>query len=638
MSSKRLEQFISDIQNIDNDAIIILANCIIHQNIILTPLQAIIEECIEMESFVDLSFHLPSDILCYKDDVRTIMMDYIVHRKVEVENSTDSDPAERGHYLLLEDEEALYFSRGIINNISVKILQPLIEEYAKSRAKEIVDGIQESKKNKSLRHHSVVSSTSASASVKDGNKSRKNNTMSKNKIKNSKKKAAEDENDNDAIAAPKAGLPPLKMVVQAIGKIYTDLMDIQDSYNNSEKNGKSGWCTDQGTGGALKSGPLYVFCRCVLNKDSGLEKNCARAVDAEIKKIMKMRQGSSTSMSRKQGAMKCQNIEKLFEEHFQTACYYIQLKAKFPQFLLVSSDVEVSDDEMDVIVKDFLHHCAWFAKRITEYCLFKAGLDVEGVFQFTKDVKNQKDDQKQEESFYSPVDVTERFAAPSVFLSCTTDSDDPLQLLREIMPGNIGVGLARMWIYTGGQHYDGGIKFIENDGSGRCPFVRPGDMNKFLSHVEENCLTMVGIPFKLLDKKWEKKLMFSRRKELTAQLQAAANIGKIYDISIMLLYQQMRNMIIRVDSCNDSKSISYKSREEKCIIKVALKHLFNSSSEKKRIPLQVKENFDQVSSLLLQNSSDELEDIPENLTLMIKGFGLSKDITSHVVPTKQEEG
>jgi len=237
------------------------------------------------------------------------------------------------------------------------------------------------------------------------------------------------------------------------------------------------------------------------------------------------------------------------------------------------------------------------------------------------------------------------FIRQSVFLSCTSDGDggdwkDPLQLLREIMPGNIGVGLARMWIHTGGEHYDGGTKISENDDGTRSSFVRPGDMNKFVAHVEENCLTIVGIPFKLLDKKAEKKLMFSRRKELSTQLQGATSAEKIYDLSIMLLYQQLRSMIVRVDSCNDSNSRSYNNEEERCIIKVILRHLFDNGNEKKKIPLQVKEHFDQASSLLFQGCSNEVKgniDLPENLVQKLKDCGLSKDISSHVVSMQEEE-
>jgi hypothetical protein len=67
-----------------------------------------------------------------------------------------------------------------------------------------------------------------------------------------------------------------------------------------------------------------------------------------------------------------------------------------------------------------------------------------------------------------------------------------------------------MWFYCGGENYAGG-EMTHDDGS---VTSRTGDMEKFLSHAEDYCLSICGLPFKILDKKSEKQKLFARKKEL----------------------------------------------------------------------------------------------------------------------------
>ena len=115
---------------------------------------------------------------------------------------------------------------------------------------------------------------------------------------------------------------------------------------------------------------------------------------------------------------------------------------------------------------------------------------------------------------------------------------------------------------------------------------------------------MVGIPFKIMDKKIEKKLLFSRRKELTLQLEEATNAEDIFDLAITLLYQQTRG-------------IAVVGKEIKIII---LKQLLSQ----KKIPCVVSETFEEVSILLENNQS-----ISEKLLSNVKDCGLSKDIATY---------
>ena len=455
VSAKRLETCILDNQS---DAIL-FQKCIIHQDIIISPLQVVVEECIEAQSFLDLSLHLPGDILSCKDDINTIMMDHIL-------NKTNSDGR-----LMLDQDEVLYFSQGMIDNITTNVLPQLIETFAKVRATEIIDTIDERKKKS-------IGNNNPSVITKEVGTSKKFKGKSKSKTKHTKKKSLHENEDGADVFL--SSLIPLETVVSAVVEAYPGLSDIQESYNNDSIN-KPKWQKEDDDNECQGDyeGPVYGFCRLALNNDSRLETLCSNSVEAEMEKIIKTRRGSSMS-KRGRGAAKCRSIEQQFEDKFPLACHLIQLTAKLP--LAMDLDQETSEDNVDAVTSDYLHHCAWFAQRITEYCAFKAGLDTDDIFHFSK-----VDDKNDQEGFNFDVDLTQRHFSP-VFLSCTTQDDgvwqDPLKLLREMMPGNIGVGLARMWIFTGGSHYDGGRR-VGNDGN---DFIRPGDMNKFLTHVEEFCL------------------------------------------------------------------------------------------------------------------------------------------------------
>ena len=115
---------------------------------------------------------------------------------------------------------------------------------------------------------------------------------------------------------------------------------------------------------------------------------------------------------------------------------------------------------------------------------------------------------------------------------------------------------------------------------------------------------MVGYPFKLLDKKSEKKLMFSRRNQLTSQLQEATNAIDILELAVILLLQQTCGIAVFGNEINDSM----------------LKQLLSQ----KKIPSEVSNIFTEVSELI-QNSAP----ISENLPHKLRNCGLCKDITTY---------
>ena len=112
---------------------------------------------------------------------------------------------------------------------------------------------------------------------------------------------------------------------------------------------------------------------------------------------------------------------------------------------------------------------------------------------------------------------------------------------------------------------------------------------------------MCGVPFKLLDKKSEKSILFARRKKLTNLLVETTNMRDALEYTIMLLFQQCRGMAV----CGTE------------LTGLLLSHLILE----KKIPQAVADKLYEAESLLLQ------EEVPTDLLRIIKSFGLSRDIT-----------
>ena len=66
----------------------------------------------------------------------------------------------------------------------------------------------------------------------------------------------------------------------------------------------------------------------------------------------------------------------------------------------------------------------------------------------------------------------------------------------------------------------------------------------FLKLVEDNCLTICGIPFRKLDKKSEKSFLAHRRQHLISLLQVANDPIDVLEYTIMLLYQSTKNQVV----------------------------------------------------------------------------------------------
>lgn len=425
VSTKRVKECILDA----HDKAVVFHECIVHNDVIIEPLKEVVGNSIQTKSFVDLSVHLPNDLLRCSDDIRSIMNEHIMNK------------LNKAGCLIIDKNESIYFSQTMINNIMESIIPPLVERFGRERAKALVD-----ENNKIIEISQMVKHTKEKATGRSKRRGRKN-------IK-------ESEDDDDTI---KPGIIPLETVVDSIINEYSDLVEVQDSYKNL-KGDVSCWSSDESTD---YDGPVFELCRIEINKNSRIDQLCSNAVHAELESIIASKKGST---------LRDAKIEAKFEENFPLACYHLQLAIKMTIF-----DQYLNEKQRDVLSNVILQQCASFARRITEYCLFKQDGDAEEVFSFSN-----RHNSWGEKYFYSQIDSTQHNSM-STFLSCTDSSAkklDPLQALRNLLPGNIGVAIARMWVLLGGNFYDGGIKINYDNSS----FVRPGDLTAFLSHCEESCL------------------------------------------------------------------------------------------------------------------------------------------------------
>jgi len=518
--------------------------------------------------------------------------------------------------LVLSCGEVLYFSHSMIHQIQTSILPPLVDAYAIDHAKQTMntsmastrekgygsDSEQLARKTKNKLKKSSRSSVREIVKAVDDDQEKKATKRGKKRSKNKKSISLEVENEWSSIQA--SNLVPLTTVAIRIAEEYPDLKDIQESHGaiaeNNSNVGAFQWTVHNQDGDETNEGggPLYEFCRNALYTSNFKEK-CSNANQAELDKIMKAKKGSSVGF-RKQGATQIRSIESSFEDKscFAAACYLVQMLAKVPQSL--SNDYADKDGIASILERDFLNGCGSnFAKRITQYCLFKHEVEDE-IFHFDATTSNVQSDSDESDLFYMPVDIARR-SFRKTYLSCAPTDDkqiqDPLAMLRDVLPGNVGVSLARMWILTGGENYDGGTKQTGNG----TELIRSGNVAAFLAHVEESCLSMCGIPFKLLDKKSEKSLMFARRKEITGLLEEASNPMDVLELTVMLLSQKIKGLLV----CGNTLTGP----------------IFSALVADKKIPEALTNKLLEAVSTLQQG------DITEDLLAYIKSVGLSKDIT-----------
>mmetsp|Transcript_9172 Transcript_9172/g.17271 ORF Transcript_9172/g.17271 Transcript_9172/m.17271 type:complete len:908 (-) Transcript_9172:1566-4289(-) len=517
LSKKRLTEVI--LMNIPQA--VILSKCLVFRSKIEPPIKSALEACIALNTFLDLSLYFP-DKMSVLDSV-TFLKDYVF---CDMDNSVLL-----GCLIFLVDKEPFYFSHGMIKNISTKLLQSLIVDYAKQRAKDIVDGSE------------TVSSEF------DGNDTQLSTNKKTGRRPPSWKMRLKRGSMSDKTVS--YGIVPLVSIAKAVAQEYPDLAEVQSGYEINLEVGRIPQWNDEKDG---SDGPLYSFCRHVFGTSVKFQEDCTKAVEAEISRMRAMKIGASIQ-SCDTANLVCN--EESFESAFKSACYLLQILAKYPKSLI--NDDMVQHDKAQEVIDMFLNTCAGdFTRRLTEYVLFKNGVE-QTLFSFY----DEQVTPSESDNFYSEINISTKRNFPRVFLSCSSKKEsDPLLMLQHVLPSDKGANLAQMWILCGGKTYFGGEIATEDNGES----FYPGNLEKFLQHTQESCLTICGIPFKILDKKIEKQIMTARRKELSSQLDQATTRNDILELSFILLFQKLKGFAI----CNITEiAIDDLCRNQKIPIVVA---------------------------------------------------------------------
>jgi len=69
-------------------------------------------------------------------------------------------------------------------------------------------------------------------------------------------------------------------------------------------------------------------------------------------------------------------------------------------------------------------------------------------------------------------------------------------------------------------------------------------LDSFISHLFETCLTLVGVPFSVLDKKTERKVLAARREAMLDRLEKSHDKEEVAMLAFVLIYHQVKNVAI----------------------------------------------------------------------------------------------
>jgi hypothetical protein len=468
------------LQQAYSDSAICLSESIVHRDVLVASLEAAVQEAVSNEGWIDLTPHVPPDLLSLEDDCRTLLVGHIIEKN----NEFDGIP-------IIFDGRAVFMCQAMVQHVLESTIVPLVEPWAKSRAREL-DATPD------------VAVNSSPGTIKEGRKSRRSH---------SKKSVAAEKRDFEFL--------PLSQIIESVTAAYPDL---SSTVNNKHF--------------------LSELCEqafCVGDNQTMIQSICERAVQAELRRLASER-ASRVIIRHKDSAAKSQDIQVSFEDPscFPIACYLVQGFASFLEYAEAachedSGDRLLSESDLSELKRDFLLGCgAEFTRRVTLYCCFKNELD-DSKFSFRGEPVDGTKDEYALPHFCSPISlVTRQYAR--IFFSCSNGDEmsdtkkGPLETLRAQLPTTVGTSLARQWILCGAECYRGGTK--------------AGSLEGFLRHVEENCLTVCGVPFKRMDKKAKKQFFNSRRQLLVQALESETDAGACLDYAVMLLYQLFKNHIV----------------------------------------------------------------------------------------------
>lgn len=555
LSLFKLEQLAKE----NHENVVVLDDILIIEHMALQKVQVAIHLCMET-GIVDLGEYMPA---------------ILIRRDIVIELLRRAKAPSNQVVPLVSDSKAILVSQRFQDEIRSTVVLPLVQSFAITRAGEI---LKEKGRSETEDDEDAITS--------HGGKKNKSN------LRKPKGKHA-DKHDGRTLV-------PLENVAKKVIDQYPMLPIVDTSIEEIQSAGGVWSWDDEDDCGYL----LIEFCKRVLYTDA-FKSLCHNAVQTELDRLQSVKV-SKARISRKEAATKLRDVDAAFEECFMNLCYLIQASSKFFQFASGCNEL-FHEAILKELENELLHgFCADLTSRITQYCLYKH--EDEQIFTFCSRTEKEKVENKSSNSnlpsFCAEVDSSGLHPIRS-YLSCPPPRD-PLPVLRECLDGNKGVTLARQWILCGGECYRGGVRITE----GGEKYVREGSIDGFLIHVQENCLTLCGLPFKKLEKKGEKQLLFRRRMALMNALEETRDPAKILDLTIMLLFQQVKHMVV------------YGNHLRGAILNLLI---------------QDKKISDAVAAMLngLKIRVEQGLNITEEHLISVKECGLCKDIGKHDIDKQQ---
>jgi hypothetical protein len=552
--------------------------------------------------FLDLQEYLPAELIQSSTIVSSIL-----------EHSGFRSPSDG--VAVIGNDRAIVVSKEVIQQVKDKHVSQLIQKHAKIRANELFQttfaALEDDNDNDDDGDEGVTTG-------RKGGKS----TRSKRKTKHSKhnkKRNKLPKGGDDASSCLVALSAIVSIVVDAYPVFQEDTLSPDDMNAENMK-----WEDDDDQ--ACDSILAAQFCRKAFYSEKLLEQ-CQRAVNAELRRL-ESEKNSKAKISRKDAAAKVRSVEAAFQDAFVTLCYLIQAQSKSLVYFSNTNMVDCFDEaSLEKLKNEFLQGpCAELTSRITQHCLFQEEAEEDSPFTFVHPTTRKAENIDKNDTDDDVAGETEQFSSglPRHCIDVTTTSRrhpqsylssppprEPLPVLRESFSANTGIVLSKMWVLCGGECYRGGVRTIQVDDEGvgsESIHVRPGNMDIFLSYAEENCLTLCGLPYKQLDKKAEKSLLFSRKQQLNGLL-ASTNVATdaigVLEYTVMILFQQVRSLIVSGSMlCGP---------------------ILEALSGERKIPPSI----GMALKLLKKMIQDDDKAIDEQLVSLVKECGLVRDISKH---------
>jgi len=497
--------------------------------------------------------------------------------------------------VVVGNDRTIVVSYKVVQHLKAEHLSPHIQEYAKNRAKQLFQIEITSDNNDDEEEEDTERS-------KSGRKSRKS-ARSKRCNKSSKKKNKISKSDVSG------DIVSLSIIVSSIIDACPIFQEDSLSLDESEQKNLK-WEDDDDNG--CNSNLAAQFCRKAFYSEILFEQ-CKSAVDTELRRLQSEKK--SKAKRHLKDANSKRSVESAFQDAFIVLCHLIQAQSKAIVSFANTAEDCIDEQSLEKMKDEFLQGpCADLTSRITQHCLFQEESE-EDLFTFAHPTQQKQDDSicntgnanKEMPLHCTDVTITAR-RYPQSYLSCPPPRE-PLPILRESFSGNTGIVLSRMWILCGGECYRGGVRTIEDDEEGvisKSVHVRPGNMDAFLSYAEENCLTLCGLPYKKLDKKNEKKILFSRKQQLIALLDKTEEATDVLEYTIMILFQQIKNILV----CG--------SMLRGPILGILLKE--------RKIPPSVALAMRLLNEMILQDNDQTVD---QKLVLLVKECGIVRDISKY---------